>query len=232
MISIKHKNIEKEMLFDRDTLYYLCIENIPFFRKFIRGINQQLEEEEDFLFIYDKNQQLDLGKNLFVIDNPMCFTMDEKKLNATIQKELPSTLNHEDHMKYLQLLNDIGQYLESITYDYPIRLSYDTDMALSNFLKSFSVSYEEDIDDFLTTVIEKLKILSSVFRYKIFVFLNLSDYLTKEELQLFFDEMNRLEIDFFILSNHLPSYRMPNEFIIHIDDDLCELHIDMKNQKE
>lgn len=43
--------------------------------------------------------------------------------------------------------------------------------------------------------------------------------------------MKSMELFPVLVSSHLPSYKTDDEFVILIDEDLCELHIDSNTQK-
>ena len=158
--------------------------------------------------------------------------LDEKKLNATIQKDLAASVDYQENEKYLSLINEINDYIDSISYDYPLHLSCDSERGLSAFLKAFSIHYESNTNDILISRLENIKILSSVFNYKTIIIRNLADYLTQEELNMFFKECRKLETDILVLSSHLPNYDFDNKFIIRIDSELCEIYIDSTSKKE
>lgn len=231
MKKIMHKNIQKEIVFDRDSLYYLCIENIIFYREFILGVQNQIETDEEYILLYGDEKNIKLGKCFALIDDPLMMQIDDKKLNTSIQKDVSSHINVESKERYEILLQQISEYIESISYDYPIALRYEDNLPLASFLKAFSLSYTSEKGTVLENILNNVKALTSVFGYEIYMFLNLCDYLDKSEMITFEKEMKSMELDFFIVSNHLPKYRTDDEFIIHIDDDLCELHIDSKEKQ-
>lgn len=229
---LKHAKIEKEIEFNEWTNYYLCIENPRFYREFISDIDTKSDDSDKKVFLEENNKLLKIEKNLFLIHDPLSTELDEKKLNASIQKDLATSVDSQENEKYLSLINEINDYIDSISYDYPLHLSYDSERGLSAFLKAFSIHYESNTNDILISRLETIKILSSVFNYKTIIIRNLADYLTHEELNMFFKECRKLETDILILSSHLPNYDFDNKFIIRIDSELCEIYIDSSSKKE
>lgn len=229
---LKHAKIEKEIEFNEWTNYYLCIENPRFYREFISDVDTKSDDSDKKVFLEENNKLLKIEKNLFLIHDPLSTELDEKKLNATIQKDLAASVDSQENEKYLSLINEINDYIDSISYDYPLHLSYDSERGLSAFLKAFSIHYESNTNDILISRLENIKILSSVFNYKTIIIRNLADYLTQEELNMFFKECRKLETDILVLSSHLPNYDFDNKFIIRIDSELCEIHIDSSSKKE
>ena len=229
---LKHAKIEKEIEFSESTNYYLCIENPRFYREFISDVDTKSDDSDKKVFLEENNKLLKIEKNLFLIHDPLSTELDEKKLNASIQKDLAASVDSQENEKYLSLINEINDYIDSISYDYPLHLSYDSERGLSAFLKAFSIHYESNTNDILISRLENIKILSSVFNYKTIIIRNLADYLTQEELNMFFKECRKLETDILVLSSHLPNYDFDNKFIIRIDSELCEIHIDSSSKKE
>lgn len=229
---LKHAKIEKEIEFNEWTNYYLCIENPRFYREFISDVDTESDDSDKKVFLEENNKLLKIEKNLFLIHDPLSTELDEKKLNASIQKDLATSVDSQENEKYLSLINEINDYIDSISYDYPLHLSYDSERGLSAFLKAFSIHYESNTNDILISRLENIKILSSVFNYKTIIIRNLADYLTQEELNMFFKECRKLETDILVLSSHLPNYDFDNKFIIRIDSELCEIYIDSSSKKE
>ena len=139
---LKHKRIEKEFEFNDDTNYYLCIENPKFYRDFIKELSSPSDDETSNILLLENNKQRKITKNLCFVPDPFCFARDEKKLNTSIQKDLASSIDPQENEKFLSLRNEIKDYLESISYDYPLKLSYDSEMSLSSFLKAFSINFK------------------------------------------------------------------------------------------
>lgn len=227
---LKHPKIEKSIEFNKEENYYLCIENPRFYRETISDISK-IESDESCFLLYEDSKSLNMKKEIYFIRDPMDLMMDEKKLNTIIQKELSASLDAQEKERYLLLLNEIGDFISSISYDYPLRLTYDSEMPLVSFLKSFSLGYESQKEEPLVDLLSGIRILSSIFNYHVFIIQNLMDYLTKEETNLFFSEIRRLEVDVSVFSSHLPIYDFDDESIIRIDDDLCEFHIEGNLQK-
>ena len=171
---LKHAKIEKEIEFNESTNYYLCIENPRFYREFISDVDTKSDDSDKKVFLEENNKLLKIEKNLFLIHDPLSTELDEKKLNATIQKDLAASVDYQENEKYLSLINEINDYIDSISYDYPLHLSYESERGLSAFLKAFSIHYESNTNDILISRLENIKILSSVFNYKTIIIRNLA----------------------------------------------------------
>ena len=229
---LKQKNINKEIVLDKSTIFNLVIENPRYYRDCINKITCQLNSEEEYFLYYDNDKEEDLSKCSFIIPNPLNIEIDEKKINTLIQKDISGKMNISNKEEYQLLLNTINEYISKISYDYPLPLTFDTELTLQSFLKSISLQVYDDYPDYLQYLISQIKKISIVLKLNLFFIVNLHDYLTEEEMNSFVKEMNSLELSFVLISSHLPLAKSEDEFIIRIDNDLCELHLESKTVKD
>ncbi|GEM_PF-1860585 len=228
---IKQPHIDQDIILNKDNFYNVVIENQINYRQYLQSLKNQLENKDPFLLLYDNDKEKDLSKEAFLIDNPLSIQIDEKKMNTLIQKEIAAKITEDQKEKFEILQHQITEYIESISMDYPLPVSFDLDYSLISLLKSISLQTASDFPSYLEYMVNQIKKISFVLKYNVFFIVNLQDYLSDEEMQSFIKEMNSLEIFFVIVSSHLPISRISNEFIIQIDKDLAELHIDSKEQK-
>ena len=224
---LKHIKIDKEFNFDSKNNFTLCIENQIFFRSFIYSLKNQINEDlnNDFMLL-DNNKEIKLSKVAFLIENPLFINIDDKKINLAIQKDLSSKISLPQKEEYKILQNEIFKYVSNIILDYPLPLTYDNDLPILNLLKLLSLQIDDKCESFLENMILKIKTISFLLNIKLFFFINLHDYLTQEEFKLFTNELKSLEISALYITNHYPNYKNNEEFIVRIDYDLCELHIE------
>lgn len=228
---IKQPHIDQDIILNKDNFYNVVIENQINYRQYLQSLKNQLENKDPFLLLYDNDKEKELDKEAFLIDNPLSIQIDEKKMNTLIQKEIAAKITEDQKERFGILQHQITEYIESISMDYPLPVSFDLDYSLISLLKSISLQTASDFPSYLEYMVNQIKKISFVLKYNVFFIVNLQDYLSDEEMQNFIKEMNSLEIFFVIVSSHLPISRVSNEFIIQIDKDLAELHIESKEEK-
>lgn len=227
MITLLHKRIDQRMNLASDRFYNIVIESPIYMRNFLFSLKEQLDAGDEFLLAYDeKNNEVNLSKVGIMIESPLSISVDEKKVNLNIQKDIASHISYEKKEQFEILKKQIAEYISDITYDYHLQVDFDEEMNLSSFLKAISLSYEERSESYIDKLINHIKILSFVFGYKVFFFLNLHDFLSNEEIEIVFSQLNLLEISYLVVSSHVPKQKNDKEFLIIIDEDLCELHVE------
>ena len=167
-----------------------------------------------------------------MVENPLKIEFDQKKTDALVQKDIQKSMAQERKDEYAELIQKINEYIEKISFDYAIPLTFDADISLATFLKAVSLTSEADYDTYFDYLVATIKKISFILGYRIFFFVNLHDYLRPDELQNFVSTMRQLEIDLVLLSSHRPTTLLGDEFLIEIDSDHVELHIEPKSLKK
>lgn len=226
MIVIRSKDFDQELNLDSNKFYSLVIENVNFYRTFYIGLKNQIENGDDYLLYEDTNdKKVSIDKDCYLIENPLNVQIDEKKINLVVQKSIGTKQPPEMRESYQVLLSKINEFINSISYDYYLPLIFDDGLTLVNFLKAINLRIADTTDNPVDQLVFKIRELSYVLGFKVFFIMNLYDYFTPNEIESIHKELNSLEIKMINISSHRNKYKINNEFIVDIDEDLAEIHI-------
>lgn len=226
MIVIRSKDFDQELNLDSNKFYSLVIENVSFYRTFYIGLKNQIENGDDYLLYEDTNDKKEsIDKDCYLIENPLNVQIDEKKINLVVQKSIGTKQPPEMRESYQVLLSKINEFINSISYDYYLPLIFDDGLTLVNFLKAINLRIADTTDNSVDQLVFKIRELSYVLGFKVFFIMNLYDYFTPNEIESIHKELNSLEIKMINISSHRNKYKINNEFIVDIDEDLAEIHI-------
>lgn len=226
MIVIRSKDFDQELNLDSNKFYSLVIENVNFYRTFYIGLKNQIENGDDYLLYEDTNDKKEsIEKDCYLIENPLNVQIDEKKINLVVQKSIGTKQPPEMRESYQVLLSKINEFINSISYDYYLPLIFDDGLTLVNFLKAINLRIADTTDNPVDQLVFKIRELSYVLGFKVFFIMNLYDYFTPREIESIHKELNSLEIKMINISSHRNKYKINNEFIVDIDEDLAEIHI-------
>lgn len=226
MIVIRSKDFDQELNLDSNKFYSLVIENVSFYRTFYIGLKNQIENGDDYLLYEDTNDKKEsIDKDCYLIENPLNVQIDEKKINLVVQKSIGTKQPPEMRESYQVLLSKINEFINSISYDYYLPLIFDDGLTLVNFLKAINLRIADTTDNPVDQLVFKIRELSYVLGFKVFFIMNLYDYFTPNEIESIHKELNSLEIKMINISSHRNKYKINNEFIVDIDEDLAEIHI-------
>ncbi len=226
MIVIRSKDFDQELNLDSNKFYSLVIENVIFYRTFYIGLKNQIENGDDYLLYEDTNDKKEsIDKDCYLIENPLNVQIDEKKINLVVQKSIGTKQPPEMRESYQVLLSKINEFINSISYDYYLPLIFDDGLSLVNFLKAINLRIADTTDNPVDQLVFKIRELSYILGFKVFFIMNLYDYFTPNEIESIHKELNSLEIKMINISSHRNKYKINNEFIVDIDEDLAEIHI-------
>lgn len=226
MIVIRSKDFDQELNLDSNKFYSLVIENVIFYRTFYIGLKNQIENGDDYLLYEDTNDKKEsIDKDCYLIENPLNVQIDEKKINLVVQKSIGTKQPPEMRESYQVLLSKINEFINSISYDYYLPLISDDGLSLVNFLKAINLRIADTTDNPVDQLVFKIRELSYILGFKVFFIMNLYDYFTPNEIESIHKELNSLEIKMINISSHRNKYKINNEFIVDIDEDLAEIHI-------
>lgn len=226
MIILKHKDIDKDIIFNKREIYNLVIEDPKYLRIFLNKLLIQINDGEEFFLPYNNDTLFSLKNISTIVYSPFLLNIDEKKATTLIQKNIANQLNYEQDEEYKILIQELNEFILDKIVDYPIKLEFNMDLPYANLLKTLSLSYSEEILDDVERFIQNIKVLNTVFGIKIFFLINLKDYFNLEEIQIIYKELKKLDIDFVLLSNNYKKEKLTEEYIVIIDKDLCEIHIE------
>ena len=103
-------------------------------------------------------------------------------------------------------------------------LTYDTEPECQEVLKFAKVRVDVQAETLLEQITEYIKIAKELLHQEIFIFLNLKLFLTKEELEIFYQECFNRKVQL-ILIEAVFMENMEKEEVCIIDKDKCIIYL-------
>lgn len=224
MRTIKYQFIQTPLVSSANSFPVLILENPTFYRNFVRGLTSQIEGEEE-LVVYSKGEKIGkLSSDAVMITDLLTIPLDEKKTSTTIQKNLVKGLTEEQSLAFGKLNASISSFLSDFLLDSEIPLTFDDDFSLASLLKATNVRPDFSIDNYLESLVNRVKAMSVSSNKDFFILVGLHQVLNQKELSAFYHEMALSQIDLLLIEpSESKSYLKPLEKPIVIDEDLCEI---------
>lgn len=201
----------------------LVIENRELFITFIKQLHIEMSTEEGKIILQDDLIELSLKKYAELIIDP--FNLDPnnaKNLKKIYEKIIDNSSSEEIYEKRLVFENILKDYIEEIVFLSDYELVYDS-VDYPNIFKAVNLHIDTEANNLISMIIDYMRISSDLSGTKLFIFLNLDNFLTDVdliELQNFICYNN---ITVFCLQNQLKRKLIENENLRIIDEDLCEI---------
>lgn len=216
-----HPQMETVMDLSGTKIQTLVIESPHFLRSFLQDLYEQIDGNEGELLLSEKDQKMEIGHWVEVIDNVLCFELNKKHLLNKITAEMERVSASDTFfMKTADILRRIESYTAELAF------TFDCDIvcghcSVSGLLKEIGVSVRDEYDDPLERLIDYMELVREFERDKLFIFVNLRSFFADEEVERFLttalDHGYRM-----MLVDAQAHEKLQSESRITVDNDLCE----------
>lgn len=219
-MKLAHKDLEGYFDYKENNIYTLTIEKKEKFRKFVYEINEQINIGEGDFLLSEKDKEINLGKNTFII-----FDYINLQTSTSFQKQIIKGL--ENLYKDTDLEAEINEMKISINTELQkLLIDYDYDLEteiieIADLLKNLKPKLKIN-KNFQTDLLSYLKFINNELKYKLIVLINLKTYLTKEEIDQFLYQLKIENINTLLIESTYIKNQVEKRIII--DKDLCQIN--------
>ncbi|MFM1525714.1 MULTISPECIES: type II-A CRISPR-associated protein Csn2 [Helcococcus] len=214
-MNLVYNLLNEPYLLDYGNFYNITIENLHEFRKVIEGI-----KNNEYINIYEEEKIIN---NFEFIENITTFNFEDKKIINKIIKDLFLLSKSEIFLdKYYQNNIMLKNFISDLIFEYEIPLEIEDELDFTYILKSFGIKINNEYSSYIENLINYLKLYLEVFGVDIFIFINLTQFLSDEEFNILFDFLVKNDI---LIINYDKIYTN-NKIIknqILFDNDLCRI---------
>lgn len=163
-----------------------CIEilNKKYFYRFIEDLNiiSNSESTERVIFYNQDNEELNLNNKVKIIIDYFDFEFDSKKYNTELTKYIINSVEEDEVRQIIRLNKKTLDFYDKILKKLDIPLSISDDNTFDSTVKKIKlkINKNDDLLDNILTLIDLEKLFNI---NKMFIFVNLKQYLTCEELE-------------------------------------------------
>lgn len=170
-------------------------------------------------YVLSENKILKIDKAMEMIINPFSIDFQNKKILSALYSKMSAIGNEKVEEKscinsdLIKLLDNIS---DAVNY---MGITYQLDFAWTELFKMYGVKIETP-EDFLTRIIEYIKVLSETCQIFLFCFVNLKSYLSSDEIMELYKITSYNKINL-LLIEHQETSKIEQEHITIIDKDRC-----------
>ena len=217
------KYIDNDIELKENEISAIEIENKRYFYRIVKDLYDIYDNElsKDNYMIDDNNKEINISNKIKIFIDYFNFKLDSKKYTNDITKYINKVLSEETKEtllnQYKKIINLYKKELNNI--DLPLVL--DTDLDIENITKLIKVSIDtnKELINNLFTLID----LENIFQTKnILVFINLKQYLSKEEIEELYKYSIYNRITLLLIDSQSYGTTLTNERKLIIDENLDE----------
>lgn len=221
MIFYSFPLVEQPIKLDDSKINVLVIENSSMLYQTVLNLISFLSKQEsEFRFLTQNDEYKDIDKIYFACD---VFNLDlnSRKLTSIVSKQLVALFQtnefvlNEYYSKGYSLFSQLTEQLD-------IPLTINEELDIPALIKLFNPAIEYSHDTLLEKMIDLLNVLVQLTNLKVFVTLNIQDYLTLEEADNLFKHCRYKEVSWLSIQANR-KYVHSEEHCVLIDSDLCHV---------
>lgn len=220
-MKIVHPAIETVFRFD-GLINVLNVENGKFFREVVQDFIMQTEGYSGNFVLSQADGFLQMSKCVSIVTDVFNLDFSDKKLQNKLYSSLTAVCEQNFQKEYLDLQQNFYAFFQKLNAESDFALDYAEELPLSSLLKSFSVCFETQNLNFIEKLCLYIDILTTLLGVKLIVFVNLKSCLSQTELLSLYQFINYNKINVMLIENGAKS-KVENEFMVTIDNDLCEI---------
>lgn len=214
--------------FEENRTAILVVEEKKLRYKLIDELYHQCEGEDGQFILSDNMQILKLNKVADIIMNPFSIDFNNRKVLAKLYQEI-EVYGTESYYEEKQRINgDILKLFDKIMLNVPYNITTKLEFELAEICKLYNVQLEDVSDTLLEKSMEYIRIMSQLCALKVFIFVNLTIYLTKDEIKELYNFSFNQKVYLLLIEFIMPE-NLCNEKGCVIDEDGCIIEIGYDN---
>lgn len=210
-----------EVCLAEDLIQVIAIENSAALAEFVHHLWVQANGKDGDVILSDAEGIYNLDKKMSVIINPFAISCNDRKIINKLYKDMQNIVIELHYEEYQKLNSSVIEFLDIITGDIPYGLGFDLETDLQGLFKLYSVSLDDNADTFLDRLVNFCKVMHRICFVNYFAFVNLRQFLSVDELTLFYDFIRKEHLSLLIVEGQFLGRKTADETLLIIDKDLC-----------
>ena len=194
------KDFQFEIEFSEHQINVLIIEDPKLFTGILRDVWNQANGGDGGLLLSENGKEIIFGKTVEVVFNPFQLDINNRKMVSALYKDLSETAKDSMLIETAELNADYLRYFDGLIENYPYPVTYDDQIEISELFKAFKVRFDDSSDTLAEFVLNYFRMVSRVLGVRLFVFVGVKQYFSREELSflyqsLFYEKIYLLDIE-------------------------------------
>ncbi len=221
-MNLNVKYFDNKIVFNKEFINVLEIENKKYFYRFIKDLYSISSNNttEDIHF-FENEKEINMSNKLRIYVDFFDFQFDSKKYVNDISKYVSTNISEDDKNSLVTLYNKMVKQYSKILNNVEVPLQIESEFSVDNLnkLMRLSINAKEDLLDNMLLLIDLEKTLKL---NNLLVFVNLKQYLSKDELSELYKYSIYNEVIIFLVDSQSYGVCLKYEKKHIIDENLDE----------
>lgn len=220
-MKIVHPKINSKIEISDHEISVLVIEAPEFFYELLMDIKSQINNFEGNTVLSVRNEPVSFHKCVELITDPLAIEMNSrtiiKKVLVAMEKCGQDAVYYERTQK---LRAEIETYINDLSLNFDSEIECH-DISFQQILKAAELTVADEYSRLVDKIYAYMELIREFEGDKLFIFVNLSSYIRKEQLQEFVNTVVGHSFRVLLIDSH-DFERLEQENRLIVDCDLCE----------
>ena len=220
-MKIVHPKINSKIEISEHEISVLVIEEPEFFYELLMDIKSQINNFEGHTVVSVCNEPVSFHKYVELITDPLAIEMNSrtimKKVLVAMEKCSQEAVYYERTQK---LMAEIETYINDLSLNFDTEIECQ-DVSFQQLLKAAELKVVDEYSRLVDRIYAYMELIREFEGDKLFIFVNLSSYIRKEQLQKFVNTVVGHSFQVLLIDSH-DFERLEQENRLIVDCDLCE----------
>lgn len=222
-MKLVHQDWEKAVILNDEKVPLISIENPLCLYHTLKELEEESRTGIGNFVLSEDSQILDMKKRFLFVASPWDMDLNDRKLTTKLLLRLTGEAQNEIYeRKSEELCSAIQNWLEELTMDMPLPVTYDLDVDLEALLKAFHVHLEEQGESLAEKMLIFMKSWDILCGETAFAFYGFRNLMSPEERPLFYENAKEENLNFVLLEGPCHDTIEAEDLFI-IDKDLCQI---------
>ena len=223
-MTLNYLPLDLELQSSEGQVLVLSVENPQHFTNMVFELEKSGDGAEATWMLTDGSSEIKVSKSVELIWNPLFLDLNEKKLLTALYKELGEQVNESLFSEYSAICSEQVTFLDKLALSVPYPLTFNVDVDVTGLFKNYSLRFEDDAESQMERLMNYLRLAHQVKKTRFFVFLNLKQFFSREDLHEFYKFVEYEKVHVLVLEGY-QSKPLPGEKNWIVDRDLCVIEI-------
>ena len=215
--------LENSFAIKSKTINTLVIEDVEYFTKFLKGLIEASNKENEEFELIEGLKKLDISKSSEIIFDLFNIEVNSASILKKLYAELEEDTNSEEvYSKKIDMESSLLNLVDDLIYRSRFSLKAGQ-VNYQNIFKAIDLEFDYDKNSIIERLTEYIKISSELLDKKLFIIVNLDSFLSQKDLDELESFLCYNEIKLLALQNTITRQVKSCENLRIIDKDLCEI---------
>ena len=212
--------LDIDIHFEENKVNVLVVENQKIFADFLEKLMMSKNVEQEELILSEEESKVSFSKYADIVYSPLLVELNSKRILTHLYKEMIEIANEELYEEKEAVNAAIVSYLDKLLSKVPYPITFNLEMDLMGLFKQYEVKMELENVPLFERLINYIQLEKMVCGTKLLIFVNLKDFLDKEQLQELYKTAFYSKIHLLLIESIKKDVLSEEKYCI-IDKDRC-----------